>query len=63
MASRWMPTRRSFLSAAAAAAFLPFARQQVLVQRTASVTARDSPRSPVAAWDPAAGILSAAPPW
>ena len=57
MASRWMPTRRSFLSAAAAAALLPFARQQVLVQRTASVTARDSPRSPVAAWDPAAGIL------
>ena len=57
MASRWMPTRRSFLSAAAAAAFLPLVRQQVLVQQTASVTARDSPRSPVAAWDPAEGIL------
>lgn len=55
--SRWMPTRRSFLGAAAAAAFLPLARRQVLAQRTARVTARDSPRSPVAAWDPAAGIL------
>src|SRR4029077_11913133 len=56
-ASRSMPTRRSVLGAAAAAAFLPFARQRILVQRTASVTARDRLRPPVAAWDPARGIL------
>lgn len=56
VASRSMPTRRSVLGAAAAAAFLPFARQQI-VQRTASVAARDRLRPPVAAWDPARGIL------
>jgi hypothetical protein len=52
-----MPTRRSVLGAAAAAAFLPFARQRILVQRTAIVTARDRLRPLVAAWDPARGIL------